>query len=253
MEQVRFMDFKNKVVWITGASSGIGETTAYEFAKKGANIILHYYTQEQKAFKMKQVLEEQYQRNVLLVQGDISKEDDVYQMIQKALNHFETIDILVNNAGIAYDDDFFEKEIDIVRRVTDVNMIGTYLMCKEVGKIFKKQGYGNIINITSTNGINTPYPESTDYDMSKAAIISLTHNVAHLLSPNCRVNAIAPGWVNTPMNENLNPSFKETEENKILLHRFADPQEIANVIIFLASDQASYINDTIIRVDGGIK
>lgn len=253
MEQVRIMDFKNKIVWVTGASSGIGEATVTEFAKKGAMIILHYHTQEQKAKQIKSQLENQYQSQVLLLQGDISNEEDVKRMIKVVMDTFGNIDVLVNNAGIACDDDFFEKEIKTVRHVFDINAIGTYIMCKEVGKIFKQQGYGNIINVSSTNGIDTPYPESADYDMSKAAIISLTHNLAHILSPECRVNAIAPGWVNTPMNENLNPNFRKEEEHKILLKRFAEPIEIANAVVFLASNQASYINDTIIRIDGGIQ
>lgn len=247
------MDFKNKIVWVSGASSGIGEATVYAFAEKGASIVLHYHTQEQKALFIQKDLEEKFQSQVLLIQGDIAKEEDVQRMLKKVIDHFGRIDILVNNASIACDDDFFEKEIATVKHVMDINAIGTYLMCKEVGQVMKNQKQGNIINITSTNGIDTPYPESADYDMSKAAIISLTHNLAKILSPECRVNAVAPGWVNTPMNANLNPNFKEEEENKILLHRFADPKEIANTIIFLASDQASYINDTIIRVDGGIQ
>lgn len=247
------MDFKNKIVWVTGASSGIGEATVTEFAKYGATIILHYHTQKQKANDIKQQLENKYQSQVLLVQGDISKEEDIIRMVQMVLDAFGKIDVLVNNAAIACDDDFFEKDIEVVRHVIDVNVIGTYIMCKEVGKIFKKQGYGNIINISSTNGIDTPYIESADYDMSKAAIISLTHNLARFLSPECRVNAIAPGWVNTPMNDNLNPNFRKDEESKILLKRFAEPEEIAHTILFLASDKSSYINDTIIRVDGGIK
>lgn len=253
MVPVRIMDFNNKIVWITGASSGVGEATAYEFAKNGADIILHFHTQEQKAQSIKEQLEKQFQRKVLLIQGDISKEEDVLRMVNTVLSTFGRIDILVNNAGIACDDDFFEKDIKTVKHVIDVNAIGTYLMCKEIGKVFKKQGYGNIINIASTNGIDTPYPESADYDMSKAAVISLTHNLAHILSPECRVNAVAPGWVNTPMNENLNPNFKEEEEKKILLHRFAEPKEIAEVILFLASEKASYINNTVIRIDGGIQ
>jgi len=247
------MDFKNKIVWITGASSGIGKATAYEFARQGATIILHFHIQEQKALQLKEQLEKQFQSKILLVQGDISKEEDVLRMVKAVIDTFGKIDILVNNAGIACDDDFFEKEIKTVKHIFDVNALGTYIMCKEVGKVFKQQEYGNIINIASTNGMDTPYPESADYDMSKAAIISLTHNLARILSPECRVNAIAPGWVNTPMNENLNPNFKEDEEKKILLNRFAESEEIAHAILFLASDKASYINDTVIRVDGGVK
>lgn len=247
------MDFKNKIVWVTGASSGIGEATVEKFAEQGATILLHYHTQTQKAKKIKEHLERNYHAKVLLLQGDISQEADVHRMIDEVLKQFGRIDVLVNNAAIACDDDFFDKDIQTVKHVIDVNLIGTYLMCKEIGKIMKTQRQGNIINIVSTNGIDTPYPESADYDMSKAAIISLTHNLAKVLSPECRVNAIAPGWVNTPMNENLNPNFKDEEQNKILLNRFAEPIEIANTIVFIASNQASYINDTVIRVDGGIK
>lgn len=113
--------------------------------------------------------------------------------------------------------------------------------------------YGVIINISSTNGIDTPYIESIDYDASKAGLISLSKNLANYFAPYVRVNTICPGWVNTEMNKNLDSDFISKEENKILLGRFANPREVANLVEFLISDKASYINDSIIRIDGGIK
>ena len=112
---------------------------------------------------------------------------------------------------------------------------------------------GSIINISSNTGIDAYYSYSLDYDASKAGLINLTHNFASMYAPNIRVNCIAPGWINTEMNKELDKEYIKEECEHILLERFAEPKEIANVVFFLASDEASYITDTIIRVDGGLK
>ena len=117
----------------------------------------------------------------------------------------------------------------------------------------KENKKGCIINVSSTNAIDTNYPYSMDYDASKAGVISLTNNLAIELSPYIRVNAVAPGWVNTDMNKYLDEDYKLEEEKKILLNRFGSPDEIAKVIYFLSTDDASYINKTVIRIDGGLK
>lgn len=135
--------------------------------------------------------------------------------------------------------------------MVNTNLTGTYYLTKLLVK--KINSGGEIIFVSSTNGIDTPYIESIDYDASKAGVISLMQNMANMLAPDLRVNAVAPGWVNTKMNETLSEDFKKAEEEKILLRRFADPEEIANVIGFLCSDNASYVNKTLIRVDGGLK
>ena len=116
-----------------------------------------------------------------------------------------------------------------------------------------KEKSGCIINISSTNGIDTMYPYSLDYDASKAGVISLTKNLAKEYAPFIHVNSIAPGWVNTEMNKELDADYIKEEEENILLHRFGEPEEIANVVAFLASEDASYINGSVIRVDGGSK
>ena len=117
----------------------------------------------------------------------------------------------------------------------------------------KEAKKGNIINISSTNGLETTYPESIDYDASKAGIISLNHNLANYFAPYIRVNTICPGWINTDMNKDLDEEFIKDETNKILLGRFAEPEEIAYLAYFLGTDKSSYINDSIIRIDGGVK
>ena len=126
-------------------------------------------------------------------------------------------------------------------------------MSKIFGKYMYDQGFGNIINISSTNGIDTYYEFSIDYDASKAGVINLTHNLANIFAPNVRVNCICPGWVNTPMNKELSDEFKKEETSKILLNRFAEPYEIAELVYFLTSEEASFINDSVIRIDGGKK
>ena len=138
-------------------------------------------------------------------------------------------------------------------KTLEVNLVGTYLLSKKIGLKMLEEKKGNIINISSTNGIDTTYPESIDYDASKAGVISLNHNLANYFAPYIRVNTICPGWINTDMNKDLEEEFKERELKKILLNRFAEKEEIANLVYFLGTDKASYINDSIIRIDGGVK
>ena len=132
-----------------------------------------------------------------------------------------------------------------------MNLIGTYLCSKYVGKVMLNAKKGKIINISSTNAMDTYYPESCDYVASKAGVISLTHNLAREFAPFVTVNCIAPGWVKTAMNKDLSIDQITEEKKKILLGRFAEPEEIAKVVLFLSSNKASYINDSVIRVDGG--
>ena len=245
------MKLKNKVALITGSSRGIGRATAISMAKEGANIIINYLNSKNEAESLKNLLIEKYGIKAITINADIKNEEEVKSMIEKSIAVFGHIDILVNNAAIAKDSLLFDKTKEHFLEVLSTNLIGPFLVSKYVSQHMLKQKYGKIINVSSTNAINTYYPESADYDASKAGLISLTHNLAKELSPIINVNAVAPGWTNTDMNKELTKEQIEKEKKNILLKRFADPMEIANVITFLATNDANYINDTIIKVDGG--
>ena len=174
-------------------------------------------------------------------------------MVEKVIDAFGRVDVLVNNAAIAIDTTFEDKTVENFRKILDTNLIGTFIVSKYVGKYMLENKSGVIINVASTNGIDTIYPESLDYDASKAGVISLTKNLALQYAPYIRVNAVAPGWVNTDMNKELDQAFIEKENKKILLNRFARPEEIAKVIYFLSTPDASYINSEVIRIDGGFR
>lgn len=244
------MDFKNKVALVTGSSKGIGAATILEFAKNNCNVVINYKEDENSALNLQKELDK-YNIGSLVIKADVSKEEEVKNMIDQIINKFNRIDILVNNAAIAIDTLFEDKTVANFKKTLDTNLIGAFVVSKYVGEVMLKQKYGKIVNVSSTNGIDTFYPMSIDYDASKAGLISLTHNLAKQYAPYINVNAVAPGWVNTPMNKELDAEFKQEEIKKIFLNRFADPTEIAKVITFLASDEASYINGSIIRVDGG--
>lgn len=246
------MEFKDKVVLVTGSSRGIGRSIAVSFAKEGANVIINYKKSEKEAETLKDILQT-YGVDVMCIKADVSKEDQVKDMIAKIINKYGKIDVLVNNAGIAIDADFEDRKVVDWKDTLDTNLIGVFLTSKYAGKYMKENMYGKIINISSTNGIDTTYTYSVDYDASKAAIINLTKNLAIEFAPYVNVNAIAPGWIDTEMNNDLSKDYLRKEKNKILLKRFAEPEEIADVVLFLASDKSRYITGETIRVDGGIK
>ena len=236
------------VVLVTGSSRGIGAATIKEFAKNGYDVVINYNNSKEEALKLQDEIRK-YNVRSLVIKCDISKEEEVKEMIDKIIVTFNSIDILVNNASIALDSPFEDKSINDFRKVLSVNLIGTFIVSRIVGNLMFNRKQGQIINISSTNGVDTNYPESVDYDASKAGVISLSHNLAKYYSPYVRVNTILPGWVDTDMNKNLDDKFINQEIDKILLHRFAKKEEIAQSIYNIS--KCDYINDAVIRVDGG--
>ena len=239
------------VALVTGSNRGIGKSCIEEFAKAGVNVVINYCHHESEAKELENYIKENYSVNVLTIKCDISKEDEVENMVNTIVDTFGGIDILVNNASVSRDSLLLDKNVKEFRRILDVNVIGTYLCSKYVGRVMLDAKKGKIINISSTNALDTFYPESCDYDASKAGTISLTHNLAREFAPYINVNCICPGWVKTPMNKDLSISQITEEKKKILMGRFAEPEEIAHLVLFLSSSKANYINDSIIRIDGG--
>lgn len=244
------MKLNNKIALITGGSGGIGRAIALKFAKEGAKVVVNYNKSEDKAIEIVREIEK-VGSEAIAIKCDVSKEGEVKEMIEKAVKKFGKIDILVNNAGIVYDVPLFKKTIDQWNETFGVNLNGIFLCSKYAYKHMEEGS--SIINISSTNGIHTLSPESADYDASKSAVISLTKNLAEELAPKIRVNSVAPGWVDTEMNKDLPKDFIEGEKKKTLLRRFGTPDEIANVVLFLASDEARFITRNVVVVDGGYK
>lgn len=241
----------NKTVLVTGGTRGIGEAIVREFAKKGYDIIINYVNSNEKAMKLKEELENVYPIKVLPIQADISNEIAVSNMMDRVMKEFGRIDVLVNNAGIVIDKEFEDRTVEDWRKTLEINLIAPFILTKKIGQEMMKQKNGAIINISSTNGMDTYYPSSVDYDASKSGLISLTYDSAVQFAPYVRVNCVAPGWVNTEMNKELPEDFVREESERILVKRFGEPEEIAKVVAFLASEDASFINSTVIKVDGG--
>lgn len=243
-------DYSGKNVLITGSSRGIGAATARVFAKHGFNVIINYVSRNDLANDLKAELEANYHIKAFVYKCDVSNEENVKEMIKAVKKELGDIDVLINNAGIAIDSTLEDKKVEDFKRILDVNLIGTYNTCKLIGSKMFKNKEGSILNISSTNGIDSYYPYSMDYDASKAGVISLTHNFAVSYAPYVRVNSIAPGWVNTEMNKELDEEYVKEECKHILLAKFAEPEEIAQEIFHVAVE-STYLNDSIIKVDGG--
>ena len=240
-----------KVVLITGGAGGIGSAIALELAKEGYDIAINYLHSEGRALELKKIIEG-YGVNCMTVKADVSKEEEVAEMTRKIDEELGGVDILVNNAAIDESDLFYRKDAEQFRRILDVNVVGAYNCAKAVYPHMKEKEYGRIVNISSTNGINTYYPMCFDYDASKAALNSLTHDLAVQFAPYVHVNAVAPGFIGTEKElDGYDEAFLKQETEKILMQRYGKPEEVAHLVRFLIGEDADYINNTIIRIDGG--
>ncbi len=241
-----------KTALITGASRGIGKATALQLAKDGFNIVATYNSGKD-AIKDLEIKLQELNVEYLILKCDISIEEEVENLVKKSVERFEKIDVLINNAAISIDTLFHDKTMANFQKTLNVNLIGTFMVSKLIGDIMFKNRFGKIINLTSTNGINTYYPMCLDYDASKAGIISLTHNLAIQFSPYVTVNAVAPGFIATESEvKDMDEEFIKYEEEKVLVRRAGTEQDVANLISFLASDKSNFINNEVIRIDGGI-
>ena len=225
-----------KVVLVTGTSSGIGREIVRSLASD-YEIIIHYNRNYDNALRLKEELDNLYNKSVLMVKCDLSSEEEIDNMLNTIYEKYDSIDILINNAGIAIDTMLEDKTKENFMKTLEVNLVAPFLLSKRIGLKMRENKNGVIINISSTNGIDTLYPESIDYDASKAGLINLSTNLANYLAPYVRVNTVCPGWVNTDMNKELDEEFMREQKEKILMGRFAEPEEIANLVKFLISDE----------------
>ncbi len=242
-----------KTALITGASSEVGSSISKILASNNINIIIHYNTNYESASKLEKEIKEKYNIETLLIKADLTKEEEIDKLLEESIKKFKKIDILINNAALDKPCLFSEKTSDNFKEILDVNLIAPFLISKKIGQLMVENKYGKIINIASTNGIDTYYPMCLDYDASKAALISLTHNLALEFKPYVNVNAIAPGWIETEKDmKDLDSDYIRSEEEKIFKERFGRVEEIAYLVEFLISEKADYINNQVIRIDGGM-
>lgn len=244
----------NKVVLVTGGAQGIGKAIILELAKNHYDVVINYLTSNKAAALLEEEIKKNYDVRVMTIQADVSKEEEVDAMISLIEKKWGGVDILINNAAVDLSNLFHLKTADEFRKTLDVNVVGAFNCSKRVYRHMLDQEYGRIINISSTNGINTYYPMCIDYDASKAALISLTHNLAFEYGPYINVNAIAPGFIGTDNElDGYDEKFLKEEQEKIMVNRYGKPEEVAYLVKFLISDEANFINNTIIRIDGGQK
>jgi 3-oxoacyl-[acyl-carrier protein] reductase len=240
-----------KTAIVTGSSRGIGRAIAYEFAKNGYNVVINYNNSE---LESEQLVEEIRSMGVeaIAIKADVSNFDQAKFLVDKAIDNFGDIDVLVNNSGITKDNLILRMKEEDFDKVIDVNLKGTWNMCKHISSHFVRRRKGNIINITSVVGLVGNLAQS-NYVASKAGVIGLTKALAkELAGRSINVNAVAPGFIETEMTKSLSAEIQDAYLNQIPLRRFGTPEDVANLCMFLASDQASYITGQVISVNGGM-
>ena len=245
------MDLTGKVALVTGASRGIGQAVAVELAKAGADVIVNYIGNEAVAQETVEKVEA-LGRKALKIKADVGNADEVQAMVDEAHAAFGHIDVLVNNAGITRDGLLIRMKDSDWDDVLNINLKGVYLVSKAVAKLMVKQRSGRIINMTSVSGV-TGNVGQANYAAAKAGVIGFTKTCAkELAARGITVNAVAPGFIETAMTDVLPEKIKEGIAATVPFGRMGQPEEIASVVTFLASDFASYITGQVLNVDGGM-
>ncbi len=240
-----------KIALVTGGTRGIGKKVAEKFAKEGYNLVLNYVSDNTDINSVIDSFKE-YKNEVILVKADVSKFNECENLVKEAIEKFGKIDVLVNNAGITKDGLIAMMKEDAFDRVIDVNLKGTFNMTRNVVPYMMKKRCGNIVNISSVVGVAGNAGQS-NYAASKAGIIGFTKSLAKELAPrNIRVNAVAPGFIDTDMTSVLTDKVKDNIYSQIPLKRMGEAEEVANVVYFLSDDESSYITGQVINVDGGM-
>lgn len=236
---------------VTGGSRGIGRAVAVRLAKDGMNLVINYRGNSAAAEETERLCRE-LGAEVLLVQGDVSRAEDCEKLAAQTEEAFGRVDVLVNNAGITRDGLLARMTEEDFRAVLDVNLVGPWNMMKAVNRIMMKQRYGRIVNLSSVTGLMGNMGQ-TNYAAAKAGILGMTKSYAReVASRGITVNAVAPGFIDTDMTEAMPEGAKDKIITGIPMGRTGKPEDVAEAVAFLASEQAGYITGEVLRVDGGM-
>lgn len=245
------MNLTDKVALVTGASGGIGRSVSIALAKAGADVVINYSGNLAKAEEVQKEVEA-LGRKAMVIKADISSADEVSAMMKAAVKSFGKIDILVNNAGITRDASLLMMKEEDWDAVLNTNLKGVFLCTKVAAKLMLKKKYGRIINIASVVGLIGNAGQA-NYSAAKAGVIGLTKTAAReLAARSITVNAVAPGFIQTKMTDVLPEEVKSSMLSQVPLARLGTPDEVADAVVFLASDRASYITGQVISVNGGM-
>ncbi len=248
--EVKKMRLKNKTGIITGSGRGIGKVTALIFAQEGANVIVSDINKEDVDQTVAEIISNGGEAIGVVV--DVSKKDDIKKLIDEAVSKYGKIDILVNNAGITMDSALLKMTDEQFDTVIDVNLKGVYYCGQAAAKVMAQQQSGVILNASSFTGIYGNYGQ-TNYAATKSAVIGMTKVWAKELGPKgIRVNAVAPGFIVTPMTDKVPDKVLEIMKEKCPLKMLGKPEDIAYAYLYLASDEAKFINGVVLEVTGGL-
>lgn len=244
---------EGKAAVVTGGGRGIGRAICLAFAREGADVVVNYASRDQPAQDVVSAVEAMG-RKAVAVKGNVAVKGDVERIIQTAIEHFGRIDILVNNAGVSKPNMLYKMTEEQWDEVIDIQLKGPFLCIQAASKYMMERKYGKIINVTSSAGLWGTKGQ-INYSSAKGGIVALTKSAARELAGfGITVNVVQPGYVSTEMTEKIrtDPKLREIYMGRILLGRFAEPEEVAHTFVFLASDEANYITGQLICVDGGL-